>query len=316
MKPLSAEQIANINQFGQLDYTNRELAEIIGLNPDEFEIEAETPTTELYHLLRVVKLKADGEVYANLFNSAKTSVTAQQILQKHKRQREQRATKRKIDGKQDEDRPMPKNALKRAYNEAKEDYDALQELILKGVPTNKYTADMQEYWFRLKTAHDLFLNFENLAKGKPYVVNLLKARFEVSDATAYRYIHEAIDFFAMDLTPGQFKKVQYSKLEKVIALAWEMDKLDWLIAAIKEQDEILGLKREEQDKIPEEALQQKVIVITGDPKVLGVPSVSKDELLDFCKQLVKKGLTKEEGQRIANDAGVSDIEYEDIEDGN
>ena len=313
---LTPAQIKLLEQFGQLEYTPRELAEIIGIDPDEFEIEAGVNTSQVYQLLRVIRLKAEGEVSANLLNSAKTSVTAQQIYNKHKRQREQRAAKRRIDGKEDDDKPLSKYALKSAYNEAKEDYEALRELVLKGVPTNKYSPNLQEYWMRLKTAHDMYLNFENMAKGRPYVVNLLKARFNVSDATAYRYITEAIDFFGVDLSKEQFIKVQLAKLNKAIALAWEMDRPDWVGLLVKEQNEIVGLKREEPIKIPLEVLQQRTIVITGDPTRMGVPAVEKSELIDFCKELVNKGLSKEEGRKIANDAGITDIEFEESENGN
>jgi hypothetical protein len=313
---LTAEQIEYISQFGQLEYSPRDIAEIIGVDQDEFELEAKTPGTEIYKYLRIAKLKSEGEISANLLNSAKTSVTAQQLYYKHTRQQELKAAKRRIDGKQDDDKPVSKYALKSKYNEAKEDYEALRELVMKGVPTENYNMQMQEYWMRLKTAHDLFLNFENMAKGRPYVVNLLKARFDISEATAYRYISEAIDFFGMDLSREQFKKVQIAKLDKAIALAWELDRMDWVAVLVKEQNEIAGLKRDEPDKIPDEALKQKVIVATGDPKALGAEPVDKTELTDLVKQIIKKGLTEEEGRKIARDAGVTDINWEEIyEDG-
>jgi hypothetical protein len=301
---ITPEQQEALEKFAALDYTPRELAKIVGFNEDDFELDAATPGSEIYNIIEVAKLKAEGEISANLLNSAKTSVTAQQIYVKHQKNRERQSAKKRINESCPEQEKRP--VLQRKYDEAKENFEALRELVMKGTPTEKYSEQMQEYWFRLKTAHELFLNFENIAKGRPYVVNLLKTRFEISEATAYRYINEAMDFFSMDLSMEVFDKYLISLLQKVVAYAWELDELKTLTECIKLMHEIAHKNQGEKLQFPEEVLKQKVMVITNDSGVLGVEPTSKEEIISFIKELGLKGLTRDEQRLIARDAGVMD----------
>ena len=304
---LSAEQYSELESFASLGYNFLQIAKIMGIKPDEFELLLESDPEIQFHYDRGI-LKADAEIRQNLLSSAKSSITAAQEFKKLLRDARNKDLLESLDsGITVDDSQF---ALQKQHKDSLDHYYALQD-FLNSTPNDELPAELQEYWFRLNTAHDLYRSFSVRSKGRKYIANVLRKKFpEISIATAYRYISEAINFFNVRMTKEDWRNVLTEDLEKVKSAAWQMGNLDLVIKAIKEQAAIQQAAPDAFE-IPTEALEQKTIIISCDPTEFGIEKVSKQKLWDMIRQF---DIEENDRRRIAGDAGIPPKYYQDAEE--
>jgi hypothetical protein len=305
------EQLTLVEQFAGIGFLPRKIGITLGI-PFRllkwFIQEMQTEGTALN--LRYLKGQYLTEANArkNLTDSSKGSFTAFKEMRELQKETEVDELKRTLEvGYSHTDEPQL--ALRAQYKDSLENYLALKEFITKG-SSNDLPANLQEYWTRLSCAHDLISNFNNRAKGRKYVVRQLRLKYpDITENTAYRLINEAVSFFNTDLDKNQWRNILTESLDKVIAVSWKLNRMDWIIKAIREQAEIQGLKIPDPEPIPEELLAQKTIIINSDLKQLGVEPVDPKDLISRIK---KYNISKADKERIARDAGIQDVEFEDV----
>lgn len=311
---LNEKQLNLISQYSALEYSPRDIARILQIDEYEFLADWQDPDTDIRSYYDKGKLIQKGKVRQNIAKSAASSITAAQEYNKMvenekieslKTELDSSATKRKINNE------LP---ILSDYKDSLDHYHELKEWVFNNKDTEEMPAELQEYWHRLNTAHDLYMKLNNRSKGRKFIVNILRKKFpDISNPTAYRYIHEALNFFNVDMTREQWRNVLTEDLEKAKSLAWEMNRVDWFIKAVKEQAEIQQTKLPEPEKIDKELLQQRYLLIVNDPQLLGegARSVNKDEIL---KRIQDYDLTAKDKKRLAKDAGIEDVEFEEIQE--
>lgn len=306
---LTDEQLQEVEKFASIGFSPRKIAVALGIPGNLahiFVTEAEQEGTPVnQHFLKGV-YKTEAEARLNIASSAKSSIFAYQEMKKSLLESEVDELKRKLEPTA-EVTHQPTFELSCQYRETLDDYYALKQYYEEG-SGDSLPANLKQYWDRLSMAHDLITNIADRAKGRKYVVNVLKSKYPgISDATAYRLINESINFFNTTLDRSHWKNFLCETLDKVIAVAWKMNRMDWIIKAVGEQAKIQGLHNPEQEPIPEELLAQKVIVISNNARDFGYEPISKSDLLARINQYEVDNLHK---KRLARDAGITDIDFE------
>lgn len=304
------EQLSYVEELAGIGFLPRKIGITIGIparNLRWFIQEMQTEGTALNFRYLKGQYLTEANARKNLTESSKGSFTAFKEMRELQRETEVDELKRTLEvGYTPSDEPQL--SLKAQYNDTLENYLALKEFIATGTSDN-LPANLQEYWNRLSTTHDLISNFNNRAKGRKYVVRQLRLKYpDISERRAYMLINESISFFNTDLDKTHWRNILTEALDKVVAVSWKLNRMDWIIKAIREQAEIQGLKIPDPDPIPEDLLAQKTIIINSDLKQLGVEPVNPKDLLDRIR---KYNISKADKTRLARDAGIQDIEFED-----
>lgn len=305
------EQLAYVEELAGIGFLPRKIGITLGISARMlkwFIQEIQTEGTILNFRYLKGQYLTEANARKNLTESSKGSFTAFKEMRELQIETEVDELKRTLEvGYSVTDEPQL--ALKAQYKDSLENYLALKEFVAQG-NSDKLPDNLQEYWTRLSTAHDLIHNFNNRAKGRKYVVRQLRLKYpDITENTAYRMINEAISFFNTDLDKSHWRNLLSESLDKVIAVSWKLNRMDWIIKAIREQAEIQGLKIAEPDPIPDELLTQKTIIINSDLKQLGVEPIEPKDLLDRIK---KYNISKSDKTRLARDAGIQDVEFEDV----
>lgn len=304
------EQLAYLEQLASIGFSPRKIAITFGV-PTRLmqsfinEIEKEGSTLNAIYLRGQYKTEAEAKL--NIANSSKSSIAAFQEMKKSQIESDIDELKRSLEPGYELD-TTPTLAIQAQYNDSLDYYHALKELVNTG-NCDKLPAHLQEYWQRLSVAHDLISNFQNRAKGRRFVIRQLKLKYsDLSERQCYRIINESISFFNVDIDRNHWKNILCESLDKAIAVAWKMNRMDWIIKAIHEQALIQGLHLEEKEAIPEELLEKKVIVISSNAKEFGYEPVARKDLLE---QIKKYDISRRDKQRLAKDAGITDLEFEE-----
>jgi hypothetical protein len=305
---LTAEQYAEISNFASIGYNFAQIAKIFCIDGGEFlQMMQEDPEIEQAFDRGV--LQADAEIRLNLLSSAKSSITAAQEFKKMIRDSKNREMLQSLDSLSTASDPP--HALQRTYNDSLEHYHTLQEFLSSNPSSSPLPENLQEYWFRLNTAHDLFRSFHIRSRGRKFIVGILRKKFpDISEATAYRYISEAINFFNVNMSKDDWRNVLCDDLDKVKAAAWEMGNLDLVIKAVKEQANIQAAAPDQKD-IPLDLLQQKIIIVSNNPEDFGLEQVSKKKLWDMIRNF---DIDENERIRIAGEAGIPKKYYDSAEE--
>jgi hypothetical protein len=249
----------------------------------------------------------------NLAEGAKSSVMNFQAYRESLLSMEVDDLKRLLDNPSGKEEPVeepsgeePSTALKQTYKDSLEDYHALKEYVANG-SSEKLPAHLQAYWHRLTTAHDLICSFSVRAKGRRHVVKMLRMKYpDISEATGYRLIQDALNFFQVDIDKNQWRNILCESLNKVIAVAWKLNRLDLMIKAIGEQSKILGLHHPDPDPLPDDLLGPKTLIISADARQFGFPEVSRKEITIRLNQY---NIPAHEKKRIAADLGITEVDY-------
>jgi hypothetical protein len=304
------EQLTYVEQLSGIGFLPRKIGITLGI-PSRlikwFVSEMHTEGTTLNFRYLKGKYLTEANARKNLTESSKGSFTAFKEMRELEKETEVEELKRNLEigYSQSEE---PQLALQAQYKDSIDNYLALKEFIAKGSSDN-LPAYLQEYWIRLSCVHDLISNFDNRAKGRKYVVRQLRLKYpDVTENTAYRMINEAVSFFNTDLDKSHWRNILTEALDKVIAVSWKLNRMDWIIKAIREQAEIQGLKIPDADPIPEDLLGQKTIIINSDLKLLGFEPVDPKDLL---ARIRKYNISKADKTKLARDAGIEDVEFED-----
>lgn len=311
---LTDEQLASIEKLSGIGFTPRKIAITIGI-PGRlirwFTDQCNQQGSEINFRYLKGRYKTDAEAKLNLASSSKSSFSAYQEHRKTLLESEVDDLKEDLEPELSTGEDT-KFSLANQYKDSIDYYHALQEFLAGGEPHDKLPAHLADYWQRLSVAHDLISNFSNRAKGRRYVVKVLMRKYsDITERTAYRLINESMNFFNTDLSRDQWKSVLCESLDKVIAVAWKMSRMDWIIKAIREQAHIQGLHLQEPEPLPEDLLEEKVLIISSNAKEFGFEPIVRKELLEKIKSYE---ISKGDKQRIARDAGITDVDFEDVKD--
>ncbi|MHA1169455.1 MAG: hypothetical protein ACTSRU_16640 [Candidatus Hodarchaeales archaeon] len=308
---LTEQQLIDVEEYGSINHSPRDIAILLHIDIRELEKEFKDLNSETRIAYDRGRLKTDTELRKKLRDESKTSITAAQEFNKLKYYDEINAVKDSLD---DSMPQSDEHTLKVTYKDSLDHYHALDEFIASNTDDSPLPEQLQEYWLRLSTAHDLFQKFYNRSKGKKHIAKMLKLKYPgISMATAFRYISESVNFFNVSLTKEQWRNVLSEDLEKVKAVGWQMNRMDYVIKAIEAQGKIQNADKDDPENIPEELLQQKTIIITMDPKELGVEPVSRKELKD---RINNWDLSQDQKKDLMDDADiVEEVDYEEVNDG-
>lgn len=304
------EQLAAIEECASLNFSTREISDFLEVNYEEFYsdwLDISLPVRTCYERGR---LKTKASVRQNLVSSAKASITAAQEFAKVLERDRINEIKTELDSSIEPSKSETHALIK--YNDSLDYYHELKNFIGGENDNLPIPAHLAEYWNRLNTAHDIHSKFGNRAKGRKFMVSLLLRKYpDIGRQTANRYIDESLNFFAVNMEKSQWRNVLTDDLEKAKVLAMEMNRIDWFIKAVKEQAEIQQLKLPEPDKIDIELLQEKVLLIVNDPGVLS-PDLKKVSAETLIERIKSFDIDLADKIRIARDAGIEDIDYEEI----
>ena len=302
------EQLAYIEQLAGIGFLPRKIGITLGIPArlsEQFIAEMEQEGTTLNHHYLKGQYKTEAEAKLNIAKSSKSSILAFQEMKKSQQESELEELKHTLE-KGYETPSEPERTLLAQYDDSIESYNALKEYVSMG-ETAALPPHLQHYWNKLSTTHDLISNFQNRARGRKHVVRTLRMKYpEVTERHGYKLINEAISFFNVDIEKSQWRNILCESLDKAIAVAWKMNRIDWMIKAIREQAIIQGLHLEEQDAIPEELLSKKVIIISNNAREFGYEPVSRRELLEKIRGYE---ISKSHKQKLAKDAGITDIDF-------
>jgi len=304
------EQLAHVEQLAGIGFLPRKIGITLGIPSrliKRFIQEIQTEGTALNFRYLKGQYLTEANARKNLTESSKGSFTAFKEMRELQKETEVDELKRTLEVGYSHGEE-PQLALKAQYKDSLDNYLALKEFVAKG-ESDHLPANLQEYWNRLSCTHDLISNFNNRAKGRKYVVRQLRLKYpDITENTAYRMINESVSFFNTDLDKTQWRNILTEALDKVIAVSWKLNRMDWIIKAIREQAEIQGLKIQDPDPLPEDLLTQKTIIINGDLKQLGVDPIEPKDLIARIKRYK---ISKADKERLARDAGIEDVEFEE-----
>jgi hypothetical protein len=304
------EQLQYIEQLSGIGFLPRKIAITVGIPArmrNQFITEMETEGTILNHHYLKGQYKTEAEARLNVAKSSKSSIMAFQEMKKTQQESEIDELKRTLEAGY-ETPTEPERALMVEYEDSLDSYNALKEFVAIGKSDN-LPGHLQHYWNKLSTAHDLVTNFSHKARGRKHIVKILRMKYpEVTERHGHKLVNEAISFFNVDIEKSHWRNILCESLDKAIAVAWKMNRIDWMIKAIKEQAVIQGLHLAEPDPIPEELLSKKVIVISSNAKELGYEPGNRKDLLEKIRSYE---ISKNHKKKLANDAGITDIEFEE-----
>ena len=307
---LTKEQLTEIENFAGLNYSIDQIAVIMQIDKLSFALLFENPASDAFLAYERGKLLATSKIRQNIVDSAKSSITAAQEYKKMLTADKLNSVKHDIEKTVDD---APQSAtLPTKYKDSIDHYHHLTEFINSNPDYTEFPPELAEYWHRLNTAHDLQTKFKNRAKGKKFIIKLLRRKFpDISESSAYRYLYESLNFFSVNLDRAQWRNILTEDLEKAKALAWEMNRVDWVIKAIKEQAEIQQVKLPEPETIDPALLQEKVLLIVNDPGVLSadMKKIEPDKIIDKIKEF---DIELEDKIRIAKDAGIEDVDFDEV----
>lgn len=303
-------ELKQIEEFAGINYSPEQIAVVLQIDNEAFLFDFTNPDSPAFEAYQRGSLLANAAIRQNIVSSAKSSVTGAQEYKKMLEADKLAKLKQDISASPDSNKSTA--ALQMQYKDSIETYHKLTEFINNNPENLDFPPDLEVYWHRLNTAHDLQTKFANRAKGRKYMVKVLRRKYpDISESAAYRYLFESLNFFAVQLDRPQWRNILTDDLEKAKSLAWEMNRVDWFIKAVKEQAEIQQVKLPEPETIDPELLQEKVLLIVNDPGVLSedLKKIAPEKLIDKIKEF---DIEMEDKIRLAKDAGIEDVDYEEI----
>jgi len=304
------EIIQEVEDFAKLNYSPKQIAKILQLDYDEFLYYWQDADNAVRIAYDRGQLLAVSGARRNIVDSASSSITAAQEYKKMLDADRIEQVKQDMDSSIEP--PKSEAALQLNYKDSIDYYHQLTDFINTNSEQTQFPPELEAYWHRLNTAHDLQTRFANRAKGRKYMVKVLRKKFpDIGEAVAYRLLYESLNFFAVNLKRPQWRNILTEDLEKAKTLAWSMNRVDWFIKAVKEQAEIQQVKLPEPETIDPELLQEKVLLIVNDPGALSsdMKKIPMDKILDKIKEF---DIEFEDKIRIAKDAGIEDVDFEEI----
>jgi hypothetical protein len=168
-------------------------------------------------------------------------------------------------------------------------YDRIHSYYQSGTSLTEKEDEIKKRW---EAAHSLMLLYHSREQSVP----ILKARFEISNAQAYRDINSSLKLFG-DINKSNkegMRNIHYELAMQTYKMAKECKPPD--LAEMNRANalamKILGLDREDPEMPDFENLQPHVYIIANDPKTLGfleIPNLEQ-ELEKFKKKKAKQAL--------------------------
>lgn len=299
LSPFELEML--INQYCIAWESHYKIATALGLEKERlnaFLKEMGNPSSPIRIAVDLAKLKYHGEMRAGAAKRAKESVMGLKAYN-------ELITKEKTDQLRDvifpEIIPESKNLFRGDAKNELSLFGELQDFFLNAKPSDDVPVVLQEYWTKLNIVDDLLRSFEYRARGRKYIMNIIRQKLSCSEQYAYRIINEATQFFNINENKNTLLNRLFEDLEKIKAIAIASQKDDTFIAAVQQQKEIVKLMTDSTD-IPPELYEGRVIITSHDPKEFGIAPVDRGELSAMIK---KWKLDKNLEQKL-----LKEIDYE------
>ncbi|MHC1707494.1 MAG: hypothetical protein AB9842_08230 [Bacteroidales bacterium] len=185
------------------------------------------------------------------------------------------------------------------------DINPIQALINKGEIHN-LTQQQSRYLEMMETARGMYMKY----KSQNFIINTLMRTRGVTRVVAGRIFCDALNFFYMDndVSKDAWRNIYAEKLEHAAALAWEKNEIENYRRCIVSAAEMRGLNKEDAPKLPPEIFDRRPVIYINDPVKIGIPRISKSELLKFIEEL---DITDMDRRKIMMDANITDVEFEE-----
>ena len=137
---------------------------------------------------------------------------------------------------------------------------------------------------------------------------------ELSVRTAKNYVFQAINLFRAEniIDKGHYKQIKLEELDKLLALAWEINDIEAARRIIHDQNELMGLFKDDDNELPDELFASRIKVFSVNIQDVGGIQVSRRELYDHAKLTYLDKLNPEEKKQIIDEIGITDVEFEEI----
>jgi hypothetical protein len=180
--------------------------------------------------------------------------------------------------------------------------------MMNASPSEIIPVVLQEYWNKLNIVNDLLASFEFRAKGRKYIMNIIRHKFGCSEQYAYRIINETISFFNINEEKSSVIRRLIDDLEKIKAVAWHQGDSPSFINALKEQVRLAEMIKDSSE-LPPEIYEGRLIITSHNPEEFGIKPADRNAL----KARIKRWkLSSDEKQKLLNEIDVYDNEQENI----
>lgn len=190
-----------------------------------------------------------------------------------------------------------------------ENYDLSEIQTLMSTGKGNLPESAQRVLFMLDTVRAMYQKYET----KPIIINTLVRTYNITRERAGQVFADALNYFYLDhqVTKEAWRNIYAEKFENAAAVCWEENDMEGYRRNLLSAAEMRQLNKEDPPKVPDELLDRRTIIYINDPKKLGIPPISRSDLAAFID---KHDITEIEKDKLYQDAGIKDIEWEDAED--
>ena len=289
---LSDQERVRLFEIGKLRWEEKDIADLLGYDPEVFHKEYADPGSEVSRLLRQGELTAQFEIEHELYKGAKAG-DPDAVLDFNKaiRDRSFRLTKLDLFGGAD-DESLFEN-IQRYYNEG---------------CCGDMSAKEQAYLEILQMTYSFVLQY-----GKRKAIKILgKPPYSLSYERAADIIAEAIEMFngGRRVTKEAMRHHladSYDTLYHAMVTEAKTTK-DYALAAqvLEKKAKILQLDQPDEVPLDNTEYKKNIRLLTLDPECIGLPKANRDELAAQIDGL--DHLSEAEAHRLKMDAGIIDTD--------
>ena len=286
---LTDDELARISQLAGINTNIRVIARFLDINPDDFEAQYMMEGSPVRRAIDEGINNAECSIREKQLEAAKLGVTS--AMAECKKDATHARWQRHKD--------------KLLFDKKVSDYQGLRAAIETG--QGELPEHLQKYYEILDFIRSLY----NQMNSKSFIVSMVRTKWaEISYSVATKLYYESLNFFYVDngIKKEVWANIYADQLDTIANLAFENNQLDIAGRYKIEAAKMRGVGKEDPPQIPQELLDQRIVLYTINPADIGMKPVNRRELAEDIDNLE---VPEREKSRLKHDAMIiDDIPFE------
>lgn len=297
---LNKDELDALIVFAPIWHSPDKIAKCVGVSGERYSLfikEMHDPLSPIRQIVDFVRLKESAEIKANAILRAKESAAGERAFKLIEDEEKIKSVRANL--LPDLDGPVP-DLLRGDARKELAYFSDLQNFFENGNADQPIPDYLLPYWNKLNITIDLLNSFKYRAKGRKYIMKVLRKKFDCSEQYAYKIINDAAYFFNINEDKNILFRRLYEDLEKIKVIAWEKNDDKTFVDAVKQQKDIVIAMRDSSD-IPQELYEGRVIITSHNPEDFGIAPVDREAL---AAKIKKYKISKLEKQKLLNEINI------------
>jgi len=288
---LTPEQITDLEKLAGIAFPPEKIAIYFGIPEDQFLEEFNNSDSKIRYHYDKGLLQATADVNKGTLKRAKDgNLSSIAQLGKDLYQQKISASKKR-----------------RMFDAEKHNYEQLQAFIEEG-EIRDIPADQLEYFEQLDYIRSLYGKYES----KSFILNAVQIKWpKLSKLSVNKLFSESLNFFYLDndVKVEAWKNIYADQLDNLARICYDINDIETARRCLNDAAKMRGVGSDDKSRIPKEFFERKPVFYTVRPEDVGIHRESRLKLQKFIEDLP---ILEKDKLRVKRDAGIEDIEFEEI----